>query len=162
MKVLTWDSGHIGGQGCGDIIFANNHQAFCGPFSSLKDFHDRLASLAAGKTIEENPNFDPRQEWADDLGGLDDNLEIVFTHADLCKVNILVSPSDDFKLLAIVDWHQSGWYPKGWEWLKAQAMCDFSNGDWDTEWLKPIISPEDRPDEKYYYAYEYIRMIAGV
>ena len=59
------------------------------------------------------------------------------------------------KVVGIVDWHQSGWYPAGWEWLKAQAMCEPfpTGGGRYTQWLEQVVTPAD---QGYAYAWEFI------
>lgn len=54
------------------------------------------------------------------------------------------------RIVAVIDWHQSGWYPRDWEVLKAQwvSMTD----DW-TERYIPIFL--DAADEGYSNAWEY-------
>lgn len=82
----------------------------------------------------------------------------MFTHADLNRKNIMVSAraenNSEPRVVAILDWHQSGWYPLDWEWLKAQWMCEpLEGGGRDTAWLSQIVAPAD---EGYFYAWEYI------
>jgi hypothetical protein len=88
-----------------------------------------------------------------------DDRSIVFTHADLCFRNIMVSKGSWWaapKVLAVVDWHQSGWYPQDWEWLKAWGMCDYlPDGSRDTTWLDTMLGP---PEKDYALAYEYITL----
>ncbi|KAK2606302.1 hypothetical protein QQS21_003350 [Conoideocrella luteorostrata] len=43
------------------------------------------------------------------------NHRIVLTHCDLAPRNILV---EDGKITGLVDWEDSGWYPKYWEYVK--------------------------------------------
>jgi aminoglycoside phosphotransferase len=42
--------------------------------------------------------------------------KIVFTHGDLCAVNILIKPDNT---VVILDWESAGFYPEYWEWYKA-------------------------------------------
>ena len=39
-------------------------------------------------------------------------------------MNIIVSPPSDgpVRIRAIIDWHQSGWYPANWEYYKARLQ----------------------------------------
>ena len=41
--------------------------------------------------------------------------KIVFTHGDLCPVNILIKPD---MTVVILDWESAGFYPEYWEWYK--------------------------------------------
>ena len=57
--------------------------------------------------------------------GLPDDDSIIFTHGDLHRSNILVSKFNKGPLciVAIIDWHQSGWYPAAWEFFKTRFTC---------------------------------------
>ena len=80
----------------------------------------------------------------------------MFTHADLHMGNIIISRGVDSlpRVAAILDWHQSGWYPLDWEWLKAQWMCEpLDDGHRDTAWLSQVLAPAE---EGYSYAWEYV------
>lgn len=106
----------------GDIIFYDKGHAHIGPFKDIEAFHDFFSHYACPS----NPECDPRREVSY-LKGLTNDREVVFTHGDLDKSNIMVSrrEGDSFRhIAAIIDWHQSGWYPADWEWLKAQWRCD--------------------------------------
>jgi thiamine kinase-like enzyme len=51
---------------------------------------------------------------------------INFTHGDLHRSNILVTPAADgpSRVMAIVDWHQCGWYPAYWEYCNARRTIE--------------------------------------
>ncbi|WJG37261.1 uncharacterized protein FOBCDRAFT_254429 [Fusarium oxysporum Fo47] len=115
-----------------DVVFADAIRPRAGPFSSVKEFHDwlsflfkRLAASGShweGYELEDIP--DPyRQLLHDDRG-------VVFTHADLHQSNIMVSEGWPSRVVAIIDWHQSGWYPDYWEFYKAE----YTN-HWESEWV---------------------------
>ncbi|KAF2674159.1 hypothetical protein BT63DRAFT_419466 [Microthyrium microscopicum] len=144
--------GHVGNQGVGDIIFRDCGDPHVGPFLDITAFHDFFARYSCRSRPERNPRRD-----FPELVGLTDERPVVFTHADLDKSNILISPSEEGsppRIIAIIDWHQSGWYPSGWEWMKAQGMCDPIEGGFrDTAWLEQFMAPAD---EDYAYAWEYI------
>lgn len=129
--------GHIGRQGVGDIIFLDAGDPNAGPFENLTAFHNFFARYACRR----HPEWDPRREFPE-LAGLTDDRPVVFTHADLNRRNIMVSSSEDgveskSRVISIIDWDQSGWYPVDWEWLKAQWMCEpLEGGGRDTAWLK--------------------------
>jgi len=91
-----------------------------GPFPSVKDFNDYLMEEL---WIGERPH--PMRP------GVPDDIPIMFTHADLTPSNVIVSSSASgpHTILAIVDWHQSGWYPAYWE-----ACKSISNADPNSEW----------------------------
>jgi len=75
----------------------------------------------------------------------------------LDRSNILISPRDAESpphVVSVVDWHQSGWYPIDWEWLKAQWTCEpLSSGARDSAWLAEVVAPAD---DDYFYAWEYV------
>ncbi|KAI1803739.1 kinase-like domain-containing protein [Daldinia bambusicola] len=144
--------GHIGRQGVGDILFSAAGDANAGPFEGIKEFHDFFARYSCRL----QPDWNPRQDFPE-LAGLADDQPVVFTHADLDRSNILVYPRDGespARVAAIIDWHQSGWYPRDWEWLKAQSRCDaLREGGRDTAWLLKIMKPADKG---YLMAWEFI------
>lgn len=151
-KVFT---GHIGGQGVGDIIFSDQGDANAGPFDSIASFHDFFARYSCRR----HPEWNPREDF-EELAGLTDDRPVVFTHADLDQSNILISrPTQGGEpphLVSIIDWHQSGWYPIDWEWLKAQWTCPaLPSGGRDSSWLEGVVTPAD---DDYFYAWEYITM----
>jgi aminoglycoside phosphotransferase (APT) family kinase protein len=80
-----------------------------------------------GKDISEIP--DPYRS------GMPDDAEVVFTHSDLHPSNIIVSKNTESpKILAIIDWRQSGWYPDYWEFCKAMYTAEV-----DGEWMNTYI-----------------------
>ncbi|KAJ9129646.1 hypothetical protein NKR19_g10263 [Coniochaeta hoffmannii] len=152
--------GHIGRQGVGDTIFLDAGDPSPGPFANLTAFHDFYARYAC----RSHPEWNPRRDFPE-LAGLTDDRSVVFTHADLCMRNIMVSSPDEGNsgltptVLAVLDWHQSGWYPADWEWLKAQGMCEpLGGGRRDTAWLERVVP---RADEGYAYAWEYVTNCLG-
>ena len=148
-------AGHIGRQGVGDIIFRDIGDPHPGPFTNLAAFHDYFARCSCRR----HPEWNPRLDFPE-LAGLSDDRPVVFTHGDFHRNNIIVSrKAKDLtpRVLAIIDWHQSGWYPIDWEWLKAQWMCeiiDDENGSRrDTDWLLKIMDPAE---QGYWYAWEFV------
>ncbi|OTB12770.1 hypothetical protein K445DRAFT_320572 [Daldinia sp. EC12] len=144
--------GHIGRQGVGDVIFSDAGDAHAGPFEDIKQFHDFFARYSCRL----HPDWNPRRDFPE-LAGLRDDQPVVFTHSDLDRSNILIYPRDGEsspRVAAIIDWHQSGWYPSDWEWLKAQSRCDaLWEGGRDTAWLLKIMKPADKD---YQVAWEFI------
>ncbi|KAI1483248.1 kinase-like domain-containing protein [Daldinia eschscholtzii] len=143
---------HIGRQGVGDVIFSDAGDAHAGPFEDIKQFHDFFARYSCRL----HPDWNPRRDFPE-LAGLRDDQPVVFTHGDLDRSNILIYPRDGEsppRVAAIIDWHQSGWYPSDWEWLKAQSRCDaLWEGGRDTAWLLKIMKPADKD---YQVAWEFI------
>ncbi|KAF1824757.1 uncharacterized protein K489DRAFT_316862 [Dissoconium aciculare CBS 342.82] len=142
----------ISGGALRDITFLDGDIDTTGPHDNAADFHDALAKLA----LPPSETFtNPRKE-VDELSGFDDRIPIKFTHADLDKSNIILSREGDgpCRLLAIIDWHQAGWYPEPWEYLKAQSLDDY-----DSEWVRIYLAKFlKKPKFQYLRSYEFVRM----
>jgi Ser/Thr protein kinase RdoA (MazF antagonist) len=63
-----------------------------------------------------------------------------FTHGDLNSFNILVS---DGKVVGLIDWEFSGWYPHYWEYTSA-----WFGSATKTEWQGLLDKFLDRPNDK--------------
>ncbi len=129
------------------------YQAFvypAGPFPDIHTFHDWFARLSC----RVRPELFSRDEW--ELSGLSDDQPIIFTHGDLHRSNILISPREDgaARVIAIIDWHQSGWYPRDWEFLKARWTADIY-GKWATQYIPQFLTP---PCLDYWRAWEWISL----
>ncbi|KAK0105042.1 hypothetical protein ONS95_004590 [Cadophora gregata] len=128
--------GHINRQPLLDIVFTNSTKPPAGPFSSVKEFHDWLSYLTKrGKATHwPDPSLipDPCRVL------LPDDSLITFTHSDLHPRNIMVSADGPCRILALVDWHQSGWYPDYWEYCKAVYTAD-PGGEWETEYIPRFV-----------------------
>ncbi|KAF2772222.1 hypothetical protein EJ03DRAFT_325048 [Teratosphaeria nubilosa] len=98
----------IDGSGLRDIMFHDAGAYPLGPFQNTSAFHDSFAQLAMRHAKRK---VDARKE-IEELSGLDDDITVVFTHNDLDMSNILVSRRDQgpVRIVAVIDWHQSGWY----------------------------------------------------
>jgi hypothetical protein len=83
-------------------------------FPDVPSFHDWFS----GVEMPEPGSIDP-DPWRPHLI---DTASIVFTHADLHRSNIMMSRNEDGtpRVAAIIDWHQSGWYPAPWEFYKTR------------------------------------------
>lgn len=83
---------------------------------------------------------------------LPDDEPIQFVHADLHKSNILITSTEEgpARVMAIVDWHQSGWYPTYWEYCKARLTAkDGEEGL--TTYIPKILKPREGPWEHFNY-----------
>ncbi|KAB8222529.1 hypothetical protein BDV33DRAFT_229564 [Aspergillus novoparasiticus] len=69
---------------------------------------------------------------------LPDDCAIKFTHGDLHRSNIIVTPTTPYCILALVDWEQSGWLPEYWETQKARCTADRGES-WSTTYLPEIL-----------------------
>lgn len=90
-----------------------------GPFPSILAFHHWLRE---GLQLDQCPDHqDDDEKWAEikRMIVMHDGQEPalpVFTHGDLNPFNILLR---DGKIVAIIDWEFSGWYPHYWEYTSA-------------------------------------------
>lgn len=89
----------------------------------MKAFTDHFFSLA--KNIPGYPDH-PFLKLL--RGAFSDHSSIVFTHTDIYTTNIIMS-STSTEVLGIIDWHEAGWYPEFWEYLKTSWANDL-NDDW--------------------------------
>ncbi|KAF2258103.1 kinase-like protein [Lojkania enalia] len=128
--------GHVGKQPLLDFVFTNSCSETAGPFSSVSDFHDWFTSAyGATQHVQDKPPH-PYRPF------LPDNVPIVFTHADLHPSNIILSSGPDPRVVAIIDWHQSGWYPDYWEYCKAR-WTSWIGQEWETRYLPLILDRQD-------------------
>ncbi|KAL4801842.1 phosphotransferase enzyme family protein [Aspergillus unguis] len=80
-----------------------------GPFPSVKEFHDWFAFIPRRRMAD--PYSIPMEPFRDDLP---DDCAIKFTHSDLHRTNIMISPQRPYRVMALIDWEQSGWFPEYW------------------------------------------------
>ncbi|KAH9208372.1 kinase-like domain-containing protein [Leptodontidium sp. 2 PMI_412] len=128
-------AGNINREPLQDVIFQTRQPA--GPFPNVVTFNDwlvqRSSSLPSGPKVDYGP-------WR---SGLLDDIPIVFTHADLHRSNIMVSQdaADGIpRIAAIIDWHQSGWYPASWEFFKTRRTSKFPGNDqWELEFILEFL-----------------------
>jgi hypothetical protein len=131
--LILYAAGHIGRQELQDIIFDSSRSSLAGPFPTVSAFHDWFASLnlhGAG------------HPWRSELHDVDGE-PITFTHGDLHRSNILVSAEGPPRILALVDWHQSGWLPAYWEFSKARWTTRIGD-EWEVKYLPKIIQVYER------------------
>jgi hypothetical protein len=146
-------TGRIDGQPILDVIFTHSFTTPSYTFPNVQSFHDwfiRLPSVLVGR-----PSNDPHPMRAD----LPDDIPIVFTHGDLNCSNIMISPKENqpAHIVAIIDWHQSGWMPAYWEYCKA-FWCMGTVDEWRDHYLPKIFHPYDQ----YHTAWEYTRLSLGM
>ncbi|RSM14091.1 hypothetical protein CDV31_005553 [Fusarium ambrosium] len=107
---------------------------------------------------------DAVQKFHDTCGiNISDDTPIVFTHNDLCPPNILLSRGPNPKVVGILDWGQSGWYPSYWEYCKARRVGivddEFNPAlqeEWHTSFLPEVIDTVD--DESFYHPWLYFML----
>lgn len=84
--------------------------------------------------------------------GLPDHCAIKFTHGDLHRSNILVTSSPPYRVMAIIDWEQSGWLPAYWEVRKAQMSAWDDGEEWASDYLPIILDGfENTVDSWWWY-----------
>ncbi|KAI0402492.1 kinase-like domain-containing protein [Xylaria palmicola] len=108
-----------------------------GPFANLAEFQDWLVK----------PPMHLRSEsmyWHQITTQLGAECPIVFTHSDIAARNIMVR---DGKIVALLDWELSGWYPEYWEYVFALRGLD--NTDWETLGLNVPSLFDKRYDLEY-------------
>lgn len=154
-RAVTHKLSQLGGQPLRDIHFSDAGSYPTGPFKTTSDFHDAYASLSIPSRSIHYGSKQPRVD-IEELAGLTDDVNVVFTHADLDLSNILISKTDDgpTRIVSIIDWHQSGWYPEPWEWCKAQVVS-IPHSEWVTEYLDTVLPP---PELKYRYSWKHVCM----
>lgn len=80
----------------------------CGPFESVKAFHDMLMAPAGTRF----PHLIPIYRYR-----LPDEDEIVFAHGDISWEHIFVDPTTGL-VTGIIDWEMAGFWPRWWEYRK--------------------------------------------
>lgn len=113
-----------------------------GPFKTMQEFHFWLRRDLKPEDLQDQ---EKNQDWHDlqDMMRRQDGPwpQPCFTHGDLNPFDILVR---DGKVVGLIDWEFSGWYPRYWEYTSAW----FGNVT-RTEWqglLHKILDPP-RPEE---------------
>ncbi|GBF62153.1 hypothetical protein TMEN_4686 [Trichophyton mentagrophytes] len=142
--------GSINRRNVRDYIFLT--RPLGGPFETLEQFHDWIASLPLIELSVPSDYVDPYRQY------LPDDATIKFTHADIHGRNIIISQDSSPKILALIDWEQSGWYPEYWEWCKAcyTSHCD---SEWRKKWMSKFLTPYH--DEHLIFA-EYTHFMGAI
>lgn len=118
LRALKPPQGVVGVQSCVGGSLEDARIPHCrnrfGPFKTIQEFHLWLRKGLELSTIEEKQHVS--QDWVDlkEMAVRQDGEwpPPVFTHGDLHPFNILVR---DGKIVSIIDWEFSGWYPYYWE-----------------------------------------------
>ncbi|KAI5455763.1 kinase-like domain-containing protein [Mariannaea sp. PMI_226] len=108
-----------------------------GPFKTIQEFHQWLRH-------EFDPSDYPDKEGTEGWGDIKDMIARqdgpwplpVFTHGDLNPSNILVRGE---RVVGIIDWESSGWYPNYWEYTSAWCGSVLRT-DWRGE-LQRFLDP---------------------
>lgn len=110
-------------------------QSEAGPFISVKDFHDWFIQQYKRKMSDPETVPEPYRK------NLPDDKEIVFTHGDFHRSNIIISSTLP-RVAALVDWEQSGWLPDYWEDCKAHWTAPYL-GEWAVNYLPLILEQHE-------------------
>jgi thiamine kinase-like enzyme len=119
-------------------VFTNGVQPRGGPFSTVEEFHNWLSSRLTWGSRQHWPAVGPNKIPDPYRQGLPDNCSIVFSHSDLHPSNILISAERPHRIVAIIDWQQSGWYPDYWEFCKAEYTTE-PRSEWVTEYIPQFL-----------------------
>lgn len=114
--------GGIDGTACEDHLFTDNLGGY-GPYDSENHFNDGI--VTALKQSKQGPWVDVVCEMI--LDSLR-NHKVVLTHGDFAPRNIIVQGT---KVVAVLDWELSGYYPEYWEYVKA-----LWRPAWESAWIK--------------------------
>lgn len=98
--------------------------------------------------------------------GLPEDACITFTHGDLNPCNILVTPppsdgqqaKDDVRVVAIIDWEYTGWYPDYWEYCKAMFTVHWED-DWVVNGLPQVLDVKEKEERGWW---EYINAMGVI
>jgi hypothetical protein len=123
-------SGSIGRGPVTDIIFEGMPDQ--GPFPTVKTFHDWLSSLLWRGFPNAQKITDPWRPY------LPDGEAITFSHGDLHRSNIIISPTGSPHVITIIDWAQAGWYPAYWEYYKACYTALYTE-EWRNIWIPKFL-----------------------
>ncbi|KAF2759114.1 phosphotransferase enzyme family protein [Pseudovirgaria hyperparasitica] len=111
----------------------------CGPFLSVKAFHDWYAFLCRQAFPDKCIDV-PIEPYRYDLP---DDTPIRFTHGDLHQSNIMVSSSTPYRVITLIDWEQSGWLPEYWENCKT-LWTSYSSSDWAREYVPLFLEQNEK------------------
>ncbi|ROT42204.1 phosphotransferase enzyme family protein [Sodiomyces alkalinus F11] len=143
--------GHINYEPLGCISFMNGTRPPAGPFNSVAEFHDWM-SLMTKAGMEHNWPGYTTEEIPDPLRKeLPDDSPVVFTHDDLHPSNIILSITQPRRIIALIDWRQSGWYPDYWEFCKAVFTVP-GDGEWATEYIPRFLEEPNCLDTWEWYS----------
>lgn len=102
-----------------------------GPFESQRAFDDWRVTLydQFGKRHPPTATY-----VASIREAMPDDHPIVFTHGDIHRENVIVNVvgdgPDDVKIVALLDWGQSGWRPQYWEGYKLTWLGNDKGNMW--------------------------------
>lgn len=110
-----------------------------GPFRTVAAFHDWLLSLIPrpDKPTSAGIAFDQQLR-----ASLPDDVPVVFQQADLHPTNVMVHPTEP-RVLAVIDFERSGFFPDYWDWVKARSSIDPDNDSGWGDAVAKILDPHE-------------------
>lgn len=141
---INFRLGNISRGPLSDMVFTGTNFPPVGPFSSATELHDCMSNMFKWPAKVRQPDIDLADVLDPYRDMLPDDCAIHFTHADLNPVNIMVSKDSPCRVMAIIDWEQSGWYPSYWEFFKVEMTTKLGS-EWQTEYLPKLLKEPD-PD----------------
>jgi thiamine kinase-like enzyme len=90
--------------------------------------------------------------------GLLDDCAIKFTHVDLHTSNIMITCSKPYRVIALIDWEQSGWFPEYWEARKAEWVYSKCEG-WTAEYVSMILSLYASTEDSWWLVHGVLAML---
>ncbi|KAF3918725.1 hypothetical protein AA313_de0209287 [Arthrobotrys entomopaga] len=117
---------------CEDVLFEETNVPR-GPYNSEEEFSQGIVDTL----LEKEDTAFPRMVCAMVKDVLKDH-KIVFTHGDFLPRNILVR---DGKVVAILDWEMSGWYPEYWEYTKIFHRPPYLKGWFNDGMVNKLTKP---------------------
>lgn len=118
---------------------------YVGPFSTVADFYEWFTSIPLQRIPD--PASIPMMPFRNNFP---DKCAIKFTHGDLHRSNIIITNERPRRIVALIDWEQSGWYPEYWEVRKAEYMA-LEGDEWDSKCLTIILVRYDSISEVWWW-----------
>ena len=134
--------GSVDGSSCKDPLFERDKRAY-GPFNNESDFNEGIIETMKATSQ------DVFIEMVADMVRAMPEHDTLLTHSDIAPRNILVR---DVKIVAILDWKLSGFYPAYWEYVKALYLLD-----WEDTWIIERIV--DKIMEPYHIEHAVMRNV---
>ncbi|PWY87942.1 kinase-like protein [Aspergillus sclerotioniger CBS 115572] len=107
-----------------------------GPFDEEVDFSRAIALRANQMCNDGGATWWPCEFLLRNLPEALQCHQPVFTHGDLQRENIILtkvintsSGTEEYQVIAVVDWESAGWYPNYWEYA-----CIFPGFKWNDDW----------------------------
>jgi hypothetical protein len=120
------------------MVFTDTCYPDAGPLLSVSAFQDYFISAYGplrGSYSKDWRTHPYHSFFADDF-------PLMFTHADLQRSNTMVSVGPNPRVVAVIDWHQSGWYPAYGEYGKARWTARFGE-EWDDKYVPMFVNRDE-------------------